>query len=468
MSVSNNPFAPPGTQYVHPDVQAAAYQYPDISGGSYSQPAYQQQQYSGQQQQQQPQYLSQSTGTSGIYGQQQPQYTQQVQQPQQTQQWSYASGSALTGMPTGQSLSAQGSGLYGQQQYAVQPQPQPQVQSYGGVDMSGMGMQQYGGYQNGGYGYAGTGAGASHAAPNPAVAAFDPLSQQQQQQQQHQQQQQPSGYHQSQPQLQQQQRQEPVKMQPGLTPTISNYGAPDSKYNEHPRQLVLRTKQQLESFDKSAWKNLVECVEALREAWQARKAYLDQLPKQWPGIHIDVPAKMKEATEHIDGITAVRWQLAEIQNSYQLSHDTVSRNRVREQLNAGFKSLPDWPERTDELRNSLPELLAQQRIPPNALSPPPPSPLGSLPPQQYGQQQYQPQQQQYQPQPQPQQQYGVMQMPVQQQQQQPQGQQATMWTPQGQLTLQQYQQLNMQQQQQQQQQMMGQYGVQAAPQYGWR
>ncbi|EJT98209.1 hypothetical protein DACRYDRAFT_118931 [Dacryopinax primogenitus] len=437
MSVSRNPFAQPGTQYVHPEVQAAAYQYPDISGGSYgSQNGYQQQQFSGQQQQ----YPQSAGSVSGMYGQQQPQYQQQ---PQQQQQWSYGSGSGvgMGGMPSSQQgLPSQNSNIYGQQ-YSM---PSQSYGAGGGVDMGGMGTQMgYTGYQNGGYGYgpsaAGTAAGGGRV-PNPAVSAFDPLSQQPQQPTQQQQQ----AYQQPRPQ------QEQVKMQPGLMPTISNYGAPDSKYNEHPRQLVIRTKRELEAWNEGAWNKLIECVEALREAWQARKAYLDQLPKQWPGINIDVPAKMKEAKD----ITAVRWQLAEIKNSYRHSHDSASRNRVKEQLNAGLSRLPDWPERTDELRNSLPELLARQRIPPNALSPPPPqSPLG-LP--QIQQPQYSPQQ------------YAAVQPPMQTQQ----AQGPQMWTPQGQLTVQQYQQMNMQQQQQQQQQhMMGQYSVQAAPsgmQYGWR
>jgi hypothetical protein len=52
---------------------------------------------------------------------------------------------------------------------------------------------------------------------------------------------------------------------------------------------------------------------------------------------------LAEADMNIDQITASSLQFQEAEG-YQHSRDAASRNRVREALNAGLRSLPAWPE----------------------------------------------------------------------------------------------------------------------------
>jgi hypothetical protein len=46
---------------------------------------------------------------------------------------------------------------------------------------------------------------------------------------------------------------------------------------------------------------------------------------------------------YTDDITAAYLQMQEVYSSYRQSPDPSSKKRVRDCLNAGLRSLPDWP-----------------------------------------------------------------------------------------------------------------------------
>jgi hypothetical protein len=59
---------------------------------------------------------------------------------------------------------------------------------------------------------------------------------------------------------------------------------------------------------------------------------------------------LREADLQIDSVVAAEFQLTEAQTGWRHSTDTASKRRVREQLNASLRSLPDWPEILDAQR----------------------------------------------------------------------------------------------------------------------
>ncbi|KAG8681415.1 hypothetical protein FRC09_017504, partial [Ceratobasidium sp. 395] len=55
------------------------------------------------------------------------------------------------------------------------------------------------------------------------------------------------------------------------------------------------------------------------------------------------PQMVKEAGDNVDTCHASEFQLREVQSGYRHSTDPASKHRVREALNAGLKTLPEFP-----------------------------------------------------------------------------------------------------------------------------
>ncbi|BGP50197.1 hypothetical protein JCM10450v2_006108 [Rhodotorula kratochvilovae] len=110
----------------------------------------------------------------------------------------------------------------------------------------------------------------------------------------------------------------------------------------HPRQYVNEARAQLMAWDEYAWKQLLSRLDALREAWESRLAGLSAAA----GAGADptnVDTLRRRAAEQVDGIHAAKMQLHEVQQGWRHSTDAASKARVREALNAGITSLPDYP-----------------------------------------------------------------------------------------------------------------------------
>jgi len=196
----------------------------------------------------------------------------------------------------------------------------------------------------------------------------------------------------AQPTPQAQQQQTPA------SPTSSSFGGAPSFHEDHPRSFVRAHKQELEKWDAQIWKQFLNSVTKLKDAWTLRQSVVikatELYNKQWtPEDANRCQTLLQEADSNIDTIAASEFQLSEVESGYRHSSDAASRSRVREALNAGLRALPEWPE---ELQTSAGVTVAYAN------------------PGQYGYQQQQPQPQQYQPaQQQFQQQQQLFQLPSQ-------------------------------------------------------
>ncbi|GJE88750.1 hypothetical protein PsYK624_048330 [Phanerochaete sordida] len=292
---------------------------------------------------------AQPSGFTGGYAQQ--------QQPQQTgyptspvggypQQGGFGGGyaaSPVQAQPTGRPF--QPASSFGQQLasqinggYGAQPQQQPQQQ-----------QQQYAGYQatpqyGAAYGYPQQ----QQQQPQQTqyLAEFDPYASQQQQQQT------PAA-----------QGQPPSSFQ-------GNYKTP------HPRDYVRSNKQELESWDSYAWKQVMNCFDGLKDAWATRKReiearmnalsgqglfggggysggygynqygqYQQQQQQQYGQAqeYQRLEQLAKEADSNVDTVVAASFQMQEAHGGYRQSGDLASKKRVREAINAALGNLPDWP-----------------------------------------------------------------------------------------------------------------------------
>ncbi|GAA5903521.1 hypothetical protein JCM5296_006848 [Sporobolomyces johnsonii] len=110
----------------------------------------------------------------------------------------------------------------------------------------------------------------------------------------------------------------------------------------HPRQYVQENKQGLMAWDEYAWKQLLNRLDALREAWESRKAGVKAAANQGADP-TSVEQLQRQASEYVDSIHAAKMQLNEVKSGWRHSTDAASKARVREALNAGLSSLPDYP-----------------------------------------------------------------------------------------------------------------------------
>ncbi|TEB33359.1 hypothetical protein FA13DRAFT_1627018 [Coprinellus micaceus] len=273
---------------------------------------------------------SQWPNNGGGYGQQQSQpsyspYPQQQQQPGYTMNApQYAPSSPSGFQPTssfGQQMAASMSGSsYGYLTGQPTGLPQQQPQSLGPAQ--------------------------AQISNNPGyVAQFDPYGplsqwdgtsgQNQQQQQQYQQQQQPQQQHPT------------TSAATGVSPT----GDP------HPRDYLRSNKAQIEAWNGPTWNQFFTTFDTLGAAWNARKitagTQAEQLKAQLPfaGYYQQqyqaeiarIQQLQKEADEQSDSVTASKFQLQEVFQSYRQSSDRAGKQMVREATNAAMNNLPPWP-----------------------------------------------------------------------------------------------------------------------------
>ncbi|KAI0749770.1 hypothetical protein C8Q80DRAFT_1163858 [Daedaleopsis nitida] len=281
-----------------------------------------------------------NTNTTGYFGQNQgpvsPQgysggyQQQQQQQPQQATGWGQGQGSGF-GQPQ-QSYA---------QSFSPQPQPQPQMSgmpfqptSSFGQQLSAHQQQQYPGYADMQSPQYGPGQGYQQGFPA--------------QQAQPQMQQRPSYL---------------AEFDPGMPQIPAGSRAGSGMRGPHPREYVQSHKAELESWDSYSWKQVDNCLDGLKHAWEARKGELEARMKamggaglfgagSYGGIYGGGPAQqyaqlenmVKEAVMHIDTIAASSFQMQEVFSGYRHSNDIASKRRVREAINAALTSLPDWPQ----------------------------------------------------------------------------------------------------------------------------
>ncbi|KAF8343053.1 uncharacterized protein EI90DRAFT_3285080 [Cantharellus anzutake] len=135
---------------------------------------------------------------------------------------------------------------------------------------------------------------------------------------------------------------------PPSSPTSESFGG-TSFHSDHPRSFVRDHKNELERWDPSAWKQFMSSIEKLKGAWEARKDLVNRATagynQQWTQQDVTrAQDLLREADSNIDLVLAAKLQLEEVQSGYRHSSDTASRSRVRQALNAGLRSLPEWPE----------------------------------------------------------------------------------------------------------------------------
>ncbi|SCV71415.1 BQ2448_3003 [Microbotryum intermedium] len=328
MSGINNPFAPSPASVV----QSTANRFPDISND----PALQQQ----QQQQQQPQY-----------GQQQAYHSQgQQQQPQQQQQLGY-----LQTQQTGYMSQPPSGGVYPTSSLPASPFGGAQQASYQAAYNNGQ-AQAYSGYS------------AQQQQPPQqqqqfssapqvsfSVSDLDPYSHLGTlHQSQISQQQPPSPY--SQPQQQQQQQGGAMMMGQDGNMTLPSHLANVQQVQTHPRQYVQENKAILMTWNDSAWKQLLARFDTLREAWEARKSAVQQVALQGADP-IAIERLTKDAESNIGELYVIRENFGWLANEhgnrvwadsihaskFQLAEVKDTKARVREALNAGLNSLPEYP-----------------------------------------------------------------------------------------------------------------------------
>ncbi|KAF9003933.1 hypothetical protein BDQ17DRAFT_1279315 [Cyathus striatus] len=132
----------------------------------------------------------------------------------------------------------------------------------------------------------------------------------------------------------------------------------NSTNSSHPREYIRTHKAEIESWDSYAWKQLMNCFDALKNAWDGRKKELNgqisqlQTQMQYGGgyyqPHIQqegarLQGLVKEADLNFDSVAASTFQIQEVFSGYRQSGDLASKRRVREATNAALQSLPDWP-----------------------------------------------------------------------------------------------------------------------------
>lgn len=115
--------------------------------------------------------------------------------------------------------------------------------------------------------------------------------------------------------------------------------------SDHPRNVIAAHRVELEQWDQYGWRQSLNSLESLRIAWEHLRDDVFRHIDIAPGLpEKAVYRKMRqEASEKIDSITAAYLQMQEVYSSYRQSPDASSKKRVRECLNAGLRSLPDWP-----------------------------------------------------------------------------------------------------------------------------
>ncbi|KAJ6576397.1 hypothetical protein DFH09DRAFT_1149210 [Mycena vulgaris] len=149
---------------------------------------------------------------------------------------------------------------------------------------------------------------------------------------------------------------------PGQAPTSPGGGAPfganpAAPSQLHPREYIRTHKQEVESWDTYAWKQLLGTFDTLKDAWEKRKKELDghivqlQQQMQYGGYYAGqiqqegarLQGMAKEAESNFDSVAASSFQMHEVFANYRQSGDLASKRRVREASNAAITSLPDWP-----------------------------------------------------------------------------------------------------------------------------
>ncbi|GAA5856988.1 hypothetical protein JCM8547_008497 [Rhodosporidiobolus lusitaniae] len=288
--MANNPFAPPQRS----QLADTAHRFPDV--------------------------LNQDPDLRLPYPQQQQQQQQYAPQYQQPQQTGYL-------QPQGTGFGAGGGGYSGQgggQLYS------PGAGAYvGGLSPGGAYQQQYGQGQYGQPGGGGYGGGfGGQPSPSPSVsfstADLDPYSSLSQ-------------------------------LNPSSTPSGQQQGQGGQggggggtllavqQTQSHPRQFVHENKAQLMTWDEYSWKQLLSRVDALREAWETRLAGIKAAANQGADPTL-VDALRRDAENYVDSIHAAKMQLSEVKSGWRHSTDAASKARVREALNAGLSSLPEYPQ----------------------------------------------------------------------------------------------------------------------------
>ncbi|CAE7171737.1 unnamed protein product [Rhizoctonia solani] len=133
-------------------------------------------------------------------------------------------------------------------------------------------------------------------------------------------------------------------------PQYSTSGSqPQTQHGDHPRAFVQKFKTELEQWDPAAWKQVMLRIADLRSAWEVRKRDLNSALEGarfngWtPGEMQQCQAMVREAGDNVDICHASEFQLKEVQSGYRHSTDPSSKSRVRDALNAGFRSLPEYP-----------------------------------------------------------------------------------------------------------------------------
>ncbi|KAL7006495.1 hypothetical protein EMMF5_003916 [Cystobasidiomycetes sp. EMM_F5] len=302
--MTNNPFALPTQESL------AASRFPAVDVPQSSSFGY------GQQQQQQPMQQQYSGYGQPSYAQQQPQQGTMYSQPSGSMQYQQpqATGAFQPQSSFGQYLQSQG----GTVNFGV-----PQSSQYSGSMAHQAGSSAF-----------------YTAQPQPLnnqhVADLDPYSGRYGQQQQQPQQQQ-YGYAPSPQPPQQQQQQQPSFSQ--------NQQPPQENFGEHPRHFMRANASVLETWDKTAWARVRALLSQLEKSWESRKRSV----MEWQTWNLgsddrdEVEKLRKEADNNIDVIAAYTIQIKEVFENYRHSSDQSSRAQVKQAMNLGLSSLPDWP-----------------------------------------------------------------------------------------------------------------------------
>ncbi|EJD48902.1 hypothetical protein AURDEDRAFT_161839 [Auricularia subglabra TFB-10046 SS5] len=136
------------------------------------------------------------------------------------------------------------------------------------------------------------------------------------------------------------------------TPAIANSyngGGAGARPDQHPRSWIRSHKTELESWDPVIWKQALARFDELQGAWERRKgevqARVDAAMRGFIPPH-EGPAwqgMLNEVNANIDTVAAAKFQMKEVLEGYNQSSDPASKRRVREFMNAGLSSLPEWP-----------------------------------------------------------------------------------------------------------------------------